>query len=445
MANETSIAEVRSGTLQCSVRVTIDGEPVDPANIETLIVREWMYDDVKTPRLELIISDDGVFTDVNIPYRGKIISVKISRDKSDEEDIFIGSYIDTEFVILDFNFVKELGSSPGNNSKIIITGIINIPNWFKLAKDMSFSKRTSSQVLSSVCSDVKLNFYNNSSVDDSMNWIRINQTPGQFIQHVVSRAKASKENDLVLFWIDIYKNANYTTLNNLLSDSIAHPAKYNLEYYQEVGIKDLLYKAKIDGIEDKEARNTIWYSSLEFRNNEGTNVVIKGGTTYEDKLNFNDGTYYLGKGSSSSNESPLKLNAVKNFNQYDNFLSGSINPGEIFPGVDNSLYSGSILTGQLDNFWGEDYISNPFRRSAALSALYNNSVTIEMNPNTPTMLGEKVNLEVHSNIANKDGNYKNAALSGEYLITGSIYALIDGFFKKFLFCNRLGFNSQDIE
>jgi len=441
MATETSPAENRSGTLQCDVILTIDDVNVDPSNIEYLVIREWLFDDVKTPRLELIIADDGLFTDMNIPYRGKIVSIKMTRDKVAEQDANSGSYVDSEFVILDFNFVKQLGSAQSNNSSITITGILNIDNWFTIAQDQAYAASTSANVLSSVCSDLNLNLNDSSSVDDSMNWMRINQTPGQFIQHVVSRAKASTENDIVLFWIDIYKNAFYTTINQVLTDSILHDAKYNLDYYSEVNIGSLLDKTRAAGIEDNVAQTTIWYSSLEFRNNQGTNMIIKGGTTYEDKLNLNTGTFYLGKGSASDNPQPLTLNAVAEYNQFENLLSGSLNPSEIFPGVDNSLFSGSILTGQIDNVWGEEYISNPYRRSAALTALYNNSVVIEMSPNTSSMLAEKVNLTVHSNIPNDDNEYVNMSLSGEYIITGSTYALIDGFFKKFLTCNRTGFNS----
>jgi len=444
MANEVNPAEERSGTLQCNVILTIDGISVDPANILYLAVREWMFDDVKTPRLELIIADDGLFTDVNIPYRGKIVSLKISRDKSTEDELTAGSYIDTEFTILDFSFVKQLGSAVGNNSEVTITGIINIDKWFIISQDAAFAGKTSANVLSDVCSDINVKFNDSSSVSDSMNWLRINQTPGQFIQHIISRANPTKQNDIVLFWIDIYKTAYYTTLDQLLSNNIVHDAKYNLEYYQEVNIKDLLFKTNRDGIEDNVAKNTIWYSSLEFTNNEGSSVITQGGKTYEDKLDFNTGTFYVGKGSSSSNEPPLKLSQVESYNQFETLLTGSINPDDIFPGVDNSLFSGSILTGQVDNVWGENYISNPYSRTSALHVLYNNKVIIEMNPNTAVLTGDKVNLEVHSNIPNDDGGYINASLSGEYLITGSLYVLIDGFFKKFLTCNRAGFNKPDI-
>jgi len=444
MADEIIAAEERSGSGQCDVILTIEDVNVDPSNILSLVVREWMYDDVKTPRLELIIADDGVFTDYSVPYRGKIIKVKASRDKMDKYEENSGSYIDSEFVIIDFNFTKELGSAEGNNSVITISGILNIPMWFEILPDMGFEASTSSDVVESVCNEIGLTLNSAGAVADSMNWLRINQTPGQFFQHVLNRSKATNENDVPMFWIDIYQNAYYNNLFDMVETGIVHKASYNIRYATEVNVDDLITMGAADGVEDNEMKTTVWYTSLTFRNNQGSNVTIKGGTTKEAHIDMNTGTYSFGIGNTDGTVSPILFSDVVEYNQFENLLSTEIDPNEIFNGVDNHLYSGTILTGQLDNLWGDAYLSNPFVRSSALSAIYTNSVLVEMSPHTATMIGEKIDLDVNSNIPNEDGSYINASLSGEYLITGSIYLLVEGFFKKILITNRTGFNEQDL-
>jgi hypothetical protein len=444
MAKTISPAEVRRGSGSSSdVLLTINDVAVDPSNIIYLVVREWMYDDIRTPRIELVISDDGMFTDVNVPFRGKTIHLTMSRDKTQEAKE-PGTFIDTDFTILDFQFVKSLGSAIGNNSLITISGMLKIDNWFSIVPDKAFVGKKSNDVLKAVCDEIGVVLNDSAQTTDVMNWLRINQTPGQFIQHIVTRANATTANDSVLFWIDINKTAYYTTISKMKTEAVIHETKYNVRYASATNIKDLVKEAKGDGVSEPDAKTTVWYTSLDFRNNQGTNVSIKGGTTFEDKLNFNTGTFYFGKGSDAGNQPPLSLTELPEYNQFANLLEVELNPDIDFPGVNNSLFSGSILTGQLDNVWGEGYISNPYKRSGSLSALYNNSVVVEVNPNIPTMIGDKVNIEVNSNVPNKDKSYKNSSLSGEYLITGCTYSKVEGFFKKFITCNRTGFNKQDV-
>lgn len=443
-SNEENPSKARSGSQECELTLTINDINVDPANVLYLAVREWMFDDSKVPRLELIIGDDGLFTDKEITYRGKIIKITLSRDKTDEYNVGSGSLIDTDFVILDFNFVKALGSNPGIMSEIHISALLNIPKLFEQLPNTSYENITSADAITNVLNEIGVDSQVSISVSDSMNWLRLYQTPTQFIQHVLSRSFESGDNNTGVFWFDIDKIGHYASITDMINNDEVKVAKYNIRYSTYVTLEELKTNAILDGYSETEALNTIWYTSLHIINNEGTNMTTGGSDLIESHLLLDDGTYKFGSGNSNE-ESPITLSEPINYNAFESLLMGELNPNNIFKGTENAIYSGTYLTGEIDNLHSDSYIIAPFKRTIAIRAIYNNMITMEMSPNTSTVLGDKINVKVHSNINTSDDNdYVNASLSGEYIITGALYLMVDGFFKKILTLNRCGFNKTDL-
>lgn len=159
--------------------------------------------------LKVALTNSGIFKSQSFPKDGDILSIFIRA----KNDAF--KPIRNDYVLTRVNAGK--GLAEGLGSVIEFYGELFIPR-FKDEVIKSYSG-TSIEVLKKVCRDLGLGFATNeTSTNDSMNWICPGDSLENFIQQVTER---SWKNDKSFFkvFIDVYYHLNFINVNNQLAGS----------------------------------------------------------------------------------------------------------------------------------------------------------------------------------------------------------------------------------
>lgn len=434
MAEEKIVMKTHS-----DITITLGLDDLLPKSVASLIVREWIFDEQRVPRLELMFKDDGHFSDTNHPYQGKIITVSVKRGVGNEDDI----YLDAEFKIIDSEWYKEQQDQVGGNSMLRVTAILNMIDPFEIMSQQCFERKTTNEIANQIAGELGVGYINNQSTQDRMNWFSgfcvTRQSKLQFLDYLVAKSFVG-EDDCMFMYFDTGMNLNYNSLKTAISNAAPRKAIYD----QELGIlntvEELIKNAVVKTYTEEEAKTNIWYVSLQFNNSSGSNYLKQYGYGFWSKsVDLTEGTFsFKSPGSNGSN-----LSSVTKFNNnFEKFLYTDEDPTSIGFKMSSEVFIGDFKQKSLDNVYGENYVISEYKRQNILTSVLSQSIVIEINPLTEVNLLETIDIDIPSNIPTVEKN-TNGMLSGLYIVGGITHIIDKGYYKKMVSLHRAGFNSSN--
>lgn len=189
------------------INLVVNGVRIPTNTIQTLVVREWMFDIV--PRLEVVFQD--VYN---------ILEAKTIKNFDEIELVLRYSDYDSPNVRMKFvNLAIDISPmSAGMPVRIVQLTALGCPVGFiKDLKTRSFPSQRSKDVFDRIFGQYgypKGNILEDTS--DNMNWLQCSVTDFNFVKHVMARSYLS-ENDLAYVYIDRMGNWNYRSLNSAVS------------------------------------------------------------------------------------------------------------------------------------------------------------------------------------------------------------------------------------
>lgn len=368
-------------------KIYIDGNKLNPSNIISCTIREWVFE--LLPRLELSILDDGVLFEGYPLNDTSIIEIEIAKDK--EQNVILN----TRFDVIDFSLDII---SDNKFSVVNITGLLETKNLFFPIKNRSFSN-TSKNVLNDLCNEINLSFESDIDTSDKMIWIQSNISNYDMIHHVLKRTR--KVDDATFFYSNINSKMKLTSLNVNINKSNFISAKYDLDNYSKSEFDD--------PIDD----NTVWFNSYDSLNTNG----------YFNRVNnygIQIGYYNLEKRLTEKIANNSNLITDNTFQSYSGDMVRFKNFG--------------ILTKNVYDKYYQTIVNNEYYKKN----FFANSLVLSINSRTNISLFDKLNVLVPSLI---DSQF-NDVLSGEYLVGGIMHNISkNNIYKKNLVLFRNGYNT----
>jgi hypothetical protein len=379
----------------------IKGKQIASSNIVSLVIREWIFDLI--PRIELIINDDGVLTELFPLQDGDIISVVLGKNEKDPNPLMADFYL----------MAHTAGSMHGSMfMQIMMVGILKIDDFYSPIKSRSFKLKNSVDVLRQIISfEGKHIFEASTSTNDLMTWLQVQQNNFDMVKHVLNRSY--KPNDCTfLYAYDSAKSENdttikfmYTSLQTQLSKKEFGTARYDIEKYSAEAFND-----NID-------YNNLWFNSYN----------IFDFTSYVNRIN-NYGikyNYYLpsfGEKNINLNDDSHPLSDLTNKNKNNkNQITDAFNYGYQSKNVFENYYKAIAQ----NKYYKYNFFSSILELN--INALCKPKLFNKINANVPSLI-------------NREGNI---ALSGEYLIIGITHEIgVGNIYRKRIACSRNGINSN---
>lgn len=194
----------------------IKGKQIITSNIVSLSIKEWIFDIV--PRIELIINDDGMLTEVYPLQDGDTISVELKKH-SDKTSI------NMTFSLLAYT----AGSMRGNKfMQIMIVGVLKVNNFYSPVQYRSFHNMNSKSVFKQIMTEGGRAINTPVSTTDTMTWLQT-ESNMEFCKHVLRRSYVA--NDCMFLYADTTGTFNYTSLKTELEKEIEGIAHNDLEKY----------------------------------------------------------------------------------------------------------------------------------------------------------------------------------------------------------------------
>ena len=371
--------------------VKIKGKQVITSNIIHLAIREWAFDIV--PRFELILNDDGMFTEVYPIQDGDIVSVKIRKPAA-------AKAIELDFIIMSYSAIAMHGNK---FMQIAITGLLNITNFYSPIRYRSFHNMNSSSVLSQILTNEgNIALSSSISTNDTMTWIQTTSNM-DFCKHILRRAYLA--NDCPLLYADSTGKFNYTSFKTEVDKKEEGIARYDITNYSA------------DKFQNNADLLDYWFNSYSIHD---YNTYVNTIRNYGMIVNY----YDTKKGKKSINISdtstPLTQLTSKNSNNI-NTISNIKNMGYM---TSDNVHA-NYYTALAQN---EYYKYNMF-----------GGYLLELNINalsTPRLMG-KVNVILPSLV----GPGNNETLSGDHIIIGVVHDAIHGeVLQKRMLVTRNGAN-----
>lgn len=209
----------------------IKGHQVVSEHIAHLTIKEWIFDII--PRIEIILTDDGTFTEVYPLQDGDIISVEIKKNA-----------LDTPSTILQFDLIGyTYGAMSGTKfTQIIIAGALHVESFYSPIKSRSFSNKNSATVLTQILkTEGKANLRFTVPTTDVMTWLQVNMSNIDFCKHILKRSYVA--NDMMFLYAstnsyaaatgigNVTSGFNYTSFKTEVDKNIEGTARFDLKYY----------------------------------------------------------------------------------------------------------------------------------------------------------------------------------------------------------------------
>jgi hypothetical protein len=378
-------------------KIFINDVELIPQNIISCTIRSWVFDFL--PRLELIIIDDGLLTEVKPLKDNSTIHITFGRSINDEH------LVDVEFTKQDHTI--DVISNKITN--IYLTGLLKTKNTFFPLYNRSFSKKTSKDVLKQIASDIGVKFITNHNFNtvDTMNWLQINQTNYDMVKHVLKHAY--KADDTIFCYVDIEGKMNYTSLKTEADKVDIIPARLDLKKFSESILED-------------EDMSTLWYNTYDVKSIEGFSNLSKANGQ---RFSYFDGSSTEYKTQTISFNAPKLIDQEARSNkgetvEYTNF--GQLFPNAKQKNVFNKYYEAQVLN---------DYVKWGF---------FNQSILINVNASKSINLFDKIAISIPSLIEQNN----NDVYSGEYLVGGITHQLSKGnIYSKQISLHRAGTNKAE--
>jgi hypothetical protein len=431
-------------TNKAKISIKIDGYIVESTSVDRLVIREWALDEYRIPRLQLSIFDDGLFTDLIVPYQGKKIEIYVCRDYTEGFEATKGNSIITTFNIIDFKYIRNIALEAGAPSLLRLTAVLDVDNLLNLKPNTTYEKSSSLDVMRSMANELNLEFFSNiTNSDDTMNWICSNSSTPEFMQHVVKRSYLG-EADASLCYIDVNKVLNYNSIKSTIENSPRINAKYSTALSTAITINDLIERAKLENISEEEALTTCWFASTDIINMSSSIGLLNN--SYENNILYSDlrSDQWSVTGIDKSNPGVNNVSS-KIINAREDILSTDEDPDKNSLQSNKVIYNGVLPNERIDgeNVYSDSYFTSKTSRKNILSSVIGNNIMIEVNPNISVQNMQIINLEVPSQVQLEPG-LTSEPLNGEYIVLGMLYMLDNGFFKKFLSLHRVGYNTSTL-
>lgn len=371
----------------------IKGQQVISSNILHLCIKEWIFDIV--PRIEIMLNDDGMFTEAYPMQDGDIISIELKKNS-----------LDTPAIKLEFSLIANtVGAiSGGKSTQIIIVGALNVKDFYSPMRSRAFPNKNSKDVLTQILvSDGGSKLTSSVSTVDVMTWLQIQMPNIEMCKHILKRSYIP--NDTMFLFADTTGKFTYTSFETEVKKEVSGIARFDQ------------VKFDADGFEDNADYKDYWFNTYNIYDfNPYVNMMRNYGVTY---------TYFDTTKGKVSNKITTTAHPLTEFSAKDKTKINSISH-------DFSL--GYLPVGNVHPKYYDGIVQNEYYKHNYMSGFM-----LELNINSiakPKLLSV-VTVEIPSVL----GHGSNDALSGDYLVAGVVHDIGRGdVYKKRMALIRNGFD-----
>lgn len=384
--------------VQYYLELTIKDARINPVNIQSLVIKEWVFNLV--PTIEIHFIDDGYFTEIIPLEDGEDIEVLLAKNEDDENPV------ELTFSLDDYS-VGILGDN--RKSTLSITGHLKVNDIF-VSKMRSFPGKNSLSVLKQIASDSNLTFVNPRNVipSDNMNWLQVGQSNYDFIVHVLKRSYVP--NDVVFFYANSSNEFVYTSLHAEMDKEDIKRAKFNVRN-AERNVED-----------DSDKDDTIWFASYNITNYSGF---------FNKSCGYGFGYCYY----DLSQEVFKSYKSIKKFTDLSfrnkDLLGSTIKTSDCADLIEKNVYSAKYFESLSRN----EFLKNNF---------FGNLLVMNINSLSQVKLMDVIDVDIPSLFEEENSN---EVLSGKYMVAGIQHEISTGaIYRKKIALGRNGMNkSQSVK
>jgi hypothetical protein len=385
-------------------------------NIQSLAIREWIFEHV--PTLELTIMDTGIFIEYSPLFDESPIQLSIS--KNDKTSSYSMTFVLNCWESQKFNI------DGGNVFIIRMVATPEINNYFYPQYSKCFTNMTTFEVVKQIAQETpEIKFETPiQNTSDSQNWYQIALTNFDMIKHVIKRAYFDIE-DMPMVYMDRNRGLHYNTLKTMCKQTPKFNAYCDDSLMMDNGSDPIMAKRKESYIVEKGKENLYYSTNTTTKSIASVNNKIMG---YGFDLTFFDHQNFY-RQVINFKVAPLSKYADVNKNHY-NKLTQSFTYNTKHNNTHNNYM---VAQGQ------NDYIKNVF---------FNKHFQIVVNPNSNIQLGDIINVNIPDTLTSNTENLKGVdkANSGFYLVGGITQDIKkDGHYVMILTLFRNGINSPDFK
>lgn len=387
------------------VKVFVRGVQIKNSNIMNLIIKESVFNIL--PTIELTWNDYGIFSDVFPLGDNDEISVEISTHRELDG-------IKAVFTISDYNIVP-VNIETHSNYYIFVTGILKNKSMLQISMK-SFSRSTSSNVLSDIFKSEGYKVIKSVDTKDTMTWLQ-SFTPHEMIQNVLDYSYVGDNNMLFAF---VDKNGNSYIVD--LDTIIKSPKKYNIKLSTDP--MSFYYKQIEPTVGVRGELKNLGYNYFRFSFHPGFNNKTGGYGVKCFAYDYDNPTVYSSeiKGAFKPlTEYSLKHKDMKNSTQFE-YMSMKYKNSNVHENYHKAYIQNEYIK---KSFFSDVLILNTY---------FNNEVK----------LLDKMSVEINS-LAHSGANKPefNKIYSGDYVVVGIINQISqDGTYKSQLYLSRGGINKS---
>jgi len=387
---------------QFTLKLFINGIQVNTETVQTLNIREWIFD--KTLTMDCIFYDNGMFVEVSPLYESCPISLELSINEEEK--------IVKEFEMGPF----ETNRTAADNGVIYSISFVAFlkSNLFKSASNRVFRSKNVSTILKEVMAGESFQLKVEKESNDVQTWYQMNENNFDFINHLMKRSFVNEEDMPLLFM----------TKDNMVYTSLKYICEKDVKFYALNNRHEMSNNRVDQTMKGDEKIRKIYYN---------INIASKNIASIQNK-DAGYGVMY------SNYDYKDFLYKYVNFNyapmsQYMNRKKGNIS-------VVNSITYNSTSSNTHSN-----YLLAKTQNIYMENIFFNNYKQINVRPDLTISLGDKIYLEVPDSVGrilNKSGTDK--VNSGEYIIGGIMHNLNKGgIYNMVLTLFRNGLNDSDVK
>lgn len=370
----------------------IKDKQIITANIISLVIKEWIFDLV--PRIEILLNDDGMLTEVYPLQDGDAITVELKKPADNKS-------IKLTFSLLSYT----AGVMNGNKCmQMFIVGMLKVKDFYSPVQYRSFRNQPSTAVLRQILtSEGRIELETKTQTNDTMTWLQTSSNM-DFCKHVLKRSFIA--NDTMFLFSDTTGKFTYTSYKTESDKPEEGIARFDIDKYSA------------DTFEDAADLKDYWYNTFKMCD---VNPYVNATKTYGTAYNYYDTQTGKQLKTLTDNTPDITDLTAKDSNKI-NTISHRFNCGYLTNGNMHSRYYDALA-------------QNDYYRYNFLSGL-----TLELNINAlskPRLLS-KIKVILPSLLGMGD----NEPLGGDYIVAGVMHTAVRGeMYKKQMVLVRNGFNT----
>jgi hypothetical protein len=403
--------DVSSVSTHYLIKVKIKNIEFYPQKIQSLVIREWIFNTL--PYIDIIMTDDGTFTEL-FPFEDNdVITVEISKNKDRTSPIAL------EFTLLDYT-IENTDVQKIIATAIRISGVLKTKSMFFPIKDKSFPRTTSVSVLEDIGTENGLKVDSRINTSDNMTWLQLRKCDYDMITHVLHRAY--KENDCIFAFTNRKNEFVITSLNKELDKTQFWKTQFSPDrMFDDNKPKDdsATPNSKTQEEIDDDSNKTIYFSNYVYYNFAGTtNKEFTYGVRY--------GNYDL-TGNLIEDNVDSNNHKLTDYSYKEKDGDGSI----------VSYILGGFKYDQSNTH--DNYTLARIQNKYLMEEFFSGCMVLYVNPTDHIKLMDKINLILPSMLDSKSNNI----YSGEWLIGGITHSVTkNGTYKMVLILFRNGINKS---